>query len=122
MLHLFLDKKPWFRAKNRGYGTGLPIAWQGWVFMALHIALIAGLSMALRNQPVAMTVVVVLAALAPMPIYQARTEGGWKWRWGNRAAEKRDDKRRKNSRAVRPDRLSTVSAGRRRPAPCPHTA
>ena len=75
MLHLFLDKKPWFRAKNRGYGTGLPIAWQGWVFMALHIALIAGLSMALRNQPVAMTIVVVLAALAPMPIYQARTEG-----------------------------------------------
>ncbi len=85
MLHLFLDKKPWFRAKNRGYGTGLPIAWQGWVFMALHIALIAGLSMALRNQPVAMTIVVVLAALAPMR----------KWRWGNRAAEKRDDKRRK---------------------------
>ena len=95
MLHLFLDKKPWFRAKNHGYGTGLPIAWQGWVFMALHIALIAGLSMALRNQPVAMTIVVVLAALAPMPIYQARTEGGWKWRWGNRAAEKRDDKQRK---------------------------
>lgn len=26
MLHLFLDDRPWFRAKRRGYGTGLPIA------------------------------------------------------------------------------------------------
>ena len=39
MLHLFLDNRPWFRPKSRGYGTGLPIAWQGWVLMAAHIAL-----------------------------------------------------------------------------------
>jgi hypothetical protein len=26
-----------------------------------------------------------LIALAPMPIYAARTEGGWKWRWGDNA-------------------------------------
>ncbi len=26
------------------------------------------------------TIAIVLAALAPMPIYRARTEGGWRWR------------------------------------------
>ena len=80
MLHLLLDKRPWFRAKSHGYGTGLPIAWQGWLFLALHIALIAGLAVLLRERPAVMTIAIVLAALAPMPIYRARTEGGWRWR------------------------------------------
>ena len=80
MLHLLLAKRPWFRAKTHGYGTGLPIAWQGWLFLALHIALIAGLAVLLRERPAVMTIAIVLAALAPMPIYRARTEGGWRWR------------------------------------------
>ena len=80
MLHLFLDKKPWFRAKNRGYGTGLPIAWQGWVMLLVHIALITGVTVLLRDRPWMMTIAVVLAGLLPMPLYRARTEGGWRWR------------------------------------------
>ncbi|MGV1681638.1 hypothetical protein [Sphingopyxis sp. NJF-3] len=89
MLHLFLDDRPWFRAKSHGYGTGLPIAWQGWVMLAMHIALIAGVTMLLHGHPVVVVILVVLAALAPMPLYRARTEGGWHWRWGDRAEEKR---------------------------------
>ena len=80
MLHLFLDNRPWFRPKSRGYGTGLPIAWQGWVLMAAHIALIAGVAALLQGRPIATTIAVLLAVLAPMPIYRARTEGGWRWR------------------------------------------
>ena len=80
MLHLLRGRRPWFRAKSHGYGTGLPIAWQGWLFLALHIALIAGLAVLFRDRPVLMTIAIVLAALAPMPIYRARTEGGWRWR------------------------------------------
>ena len=80
MLHLFLQKGPWFRAKRHGYGTGLPIVWQGWLVLALHIAMIAGLTVLLQDRPIAMTIAVVLAALAPMPLYRARTEGGWRWR------------------------------------------
>jgi hypothetical protein len=79
MLHLLMRKGPWFRAKRRGYGTGLPIVWEGWLFMALHIAMIAGLSVLLQGRPVLMTIAVVLAALAPMPLYRAKTEGGWRW-------------------------------------------
>ena len=79
MLHLFMRKGPWFRQKNSGYGTGLPIAWQGWMLLALHIALIAGLAVLLQGRPVLMTIAIILAAVAPMPIYRARTEGGWRW-------------------------------------------
>lgn len=80
MLHLLLDDRPWFRPKSRGYGTGLPIAWQGWLMLAMHIALITGIAVLLQDRPAMMTVAVVLAGLAPMPLYRAKTEGGWRWR------------------------------------------
>ncbi|NIJ39742.1 hypothetical protein FHR22_004501 [Sphingopyxis panaciterrae] len=80
MLHLLLDSRPWFRAKRRGYGTGMPVAWQGWAMLAAHIALIAGLTMLLQGRPVLATGAVILAALAPLPLYRARTQGGWRWR------------------------------------------
>jgi len=80
MLHLVFDGRPWFRPKNRGYDTGLPITWQGWVMLAVHIALIAGVSVLLRGKPAMMTIFVILAGLAPMPLYRAKTEGGWRWR------------------------------------------
>lgn len=80
MLHLLLDDRPWFRPKNSGYGAGLPIAWQGWAMLALHIALIAGVAALFRGHPALVTVMVVLAGVAPMPLYRAKTEGGWHWR------------------------------------------
>jgi hypothetical protein len=76
MLHLLFDGRPWFRPKKRGYGTGLPIAWQGWALLAAHVALITGVSMLLHDRPVMMTAFVILAALAPLPLYRAKTEGG----------------------------------------------
>ena len=42
--------------------------------------MIAGLAVALQGRPALMTIAVVLAGLAPMPIYRAKTEGGWRWR------------------------------------------
>ncbi len=80
MLHLLLDDRPWFRAKSRGYGTGLPIAWQGWMLMLMHIGVITGTAVLLRDRPTMMTLAVLLAGLAPMPLYRAKTEGGWRWR------------------------------------------
>ena len=44
MMHLFMRKGPWFRAKSHGFGTGLPIVWEGWFFIALHVAMITGLA------------------------------------------------------------------------------
>ncbi|SKB37272.1 hypothetical protein [Sphingopyxis flava] len=95
MLHLFLDDRPWFRPKTHGYGAGLPIAWQGWVMLAMHVALIAGLAMLLNQEPVVMTLLLIIAAFAPLPLYHARTKGGWRWRWGERAADMRRRKGRR---------------------------
>lgn len=84
MLHLFLEKGAWFRAQSHGYGAGRPIAWQGWVMIAAHLALIVGLARLLHGRPVLMPLALLLAVLAPLPIYRARTDGGWHWRWGRR--------------------------------------
>jgi hypothetical protein len=83
MLHLFFDKGPWFRAKRYGYGAGLPFKWQGWVFLLSHMALIIGLAIGLGDRPALAFPLILLAGIAPLPIYAARTEGGWKWRWGS---------------------------------------
>ncbi|MGC1468326.1 MAG: hypothetical protein WA793_03015 [Sphingorhabdus sp.] len=83
MLHLFLEKGPWFRAKRYGYGAGLPFKWQGWVFLLAHIAAIVGTSLALADKPLIMLPAIFILAFAPLPIYAARTEGGWKWRSGD---------------------------------------
>lgn len=80
MLHLLFDDRPWFRPKSRGYGTGLPIAWQGWMLLAMHIGLITGIAVLLRDRPAMMAIAVVIAGLAPLPIYRAKTQGGWRWR------------------------------------------
>ena len=45
MWHLFSDAKPWFRPKRFGYGSGLPITWQGWVLMLSYAAAIVGLAL-----------------------------------------------------------------------------
>ena len=82
MLHLFMDKGPWFRAKKFGYGAGLPFKWQGWALLLSHMAAIVGLAASLADRPMLMLPLVLLAAFAPMPIYAVRTEGGWKWRNG----------------------------------------
>ena len=82
MLWLFNDSRPWFRHKAYGIGVGLPLAWQGWAFLTLHIALILGLTLMLKDSPVAMVAAVISAALLPLPIYASRTQGGWRWRWG----------------------------------------
>jgi hypothetical protein len=80
MLHAFLEKGPWFRAKRFGYGAGLPFKWQGWVLLLAHMAVICGLAVALGHRPLLLLPLILIAAFAPMPIYAARTEGGWKWR------------------------------------------
>jgi hypothetical protein len=72
----------WFAPKRYGYGAGLPIAWQGWALMAAHVAAIfAGLPLAQR-WPCWFAAWTLIVALVPLPLYAAKTRGGWKWRWG----------------------------------------
>ena len=75
------DDGAWFAPKRLGYGAGLPIAWQGWVLLLGHMAVILGGVWAFQPQPVAVMAWVFLMALLPMPLYAAKTRGGWTWRW-----------------------------------------
>lgn len=81
MFWLFNDDKPWFRPKSFGFGAGLPIAWQGWALLAAHTGVLVELSALLRDHPAALVAAILTGALLPMPLYAARTEGGWHWRW-----------------------------------------
>lgn len=83
MMFWLSDNKAWFRPKSFGLGAGLPIVWQGWALLAAHIALIIGLAFLMIDWPIAMIAAVIPAALLPLPIYAAKTEGGWHWRWRN---------------------------------------
>jgi hypothetical protein len=74
--------KPWFAAKRYGYGASLPIAWQGWVAMAAVIGAVLA-SAALLAGP-ARAIVPVVAVLAFSGLCAVKTEGGWRWRWGDR--------------------------------------
>lgn len=78
------DDDAWFAPKRFGYGAGRPIAWQGWVLLAVQIAAILGGAYGLRGRPGAMIAAVIFASLLPLPLIAAKTQGGWKWRWGRK--------------------------------------
>lgn len=75
----------WFAPKSHGYGSGLPIAWQGWVVMLAYMAVVlaAGLLLAERS-PWAFGSILVTATAALLIVTAKTTRGGWRWRWGKR--------------------------------------
>jgi hypothetical protein len=65
------------------YGLGAtPITWQGWAMLAGHIAVILAGAMLLRHSQPARLVWIITFAMLPLPLYAAKTRGGWRWRWG----------------------------------------
>jgi len=72
------DDGAWFAPKLIGYGTGLPIAWQGWVVLAAYLAVVIGVA---KLWPQATLFVVIPATIALVWVGYAKTRGGWKWRW-----------------------------------------
>lgn len=69
----------WFAPKRFGYGSGWPIAWQGWVLLIGQIAIILGGAELIANESAKLAWIVTFAIL-PMPLYAAKTRGGWRWR------------------------------------------
>ena len=72
--------KSWFAAKRYGYGSGLPIAWQGWVTLAAYIGGVLGGALLLHGAVRVVEIVLMTAAF--VAICAVTTEGGWRWRWG----------------------------------------
>jgi hypothetical protein len=73
----------WFAPKTFGYGSGLPIAWQGWVLLVALVGAMIGLSYALLPaHPGTFAAAVIGINLLFLPLAAKKTRGGWKWRSG----------------------------------------
>lgn len=78
------EEKYWFAPKRYGYGVGLPIAWQGWVASAVHLAIVVLVVLWLHASVIALMITLIFVTFAPLPFYAAKTRGGWKWRVGGK--------------------------------------
>ena len=74
----------WFAPKGHGYGSGLPIAWQGWAVLIGYLALVFALTpLASRSLLTHFSLVMALTA-GLVVICRKTTRGGWRWRWGDK--------------------------------------
>jgi hypothetical protein len=74
--------RPWFAPKSYGYGSGLPLCWQGWATIIVFMAATIGSALLLTGWR-QIVVVLVLATLLCI-ICAVKTKGGWRWRWGDK--------------------------------------
>jgi hypothetical protein len=77
------DDKAWFAPKRYGYGSGLPIAWQGWAALLGYIALVCAAALLIRYSWLAYAGIVAAATAAFVILCARKTSGGWRWRWGD---------------------------------------
>jgi hypothetical protein len=78
------DDDSWFAPKRYGYGTGLPITWQGWAALLGYVALIIAATFLIRFSWIAYAGIVASATAAFVILCAQKTRGGWRWRWGER--------------------------------------
>jgi hypothetical protein len=78
-----VSDEDWFAPKRFGYGTGLPIAWQGWVVMTAYMIVVALCAVGLMpRHPLVTLAVLSVATLVLITVSAQHTRGGWHWRWG----------------------------------------
>ncbi len=80
------EDSEWFAPKRYGYGSGLPMAWQGWVLCAAYLAALAAIgwiaAIGIGWLRIASLPLFVMATTAFIVTASRHTRGGWKWRWG----------------------------------------
>lgn len=77
------DGPEWFAPKRYGYGSGLPIAWQGWMLTIGFVSIVIILSVRLAARPLQLAAATVPFLIAFTVICARTTRGGWRWRWGD---------------------------------------
>jgi hypothetical protein len=76
------DNPEWFAPKRYGYGSGLPISWQGWALTLGYVALVLGFGISMSDRPLKLLAIVAPFTIAFIAICSRTTRGGWRWRWG----------------------------------------
>jgi len=82
------DRGAWFAPKRIGFGSSLPIAWQGWVAVAAYLGAVAGASLLSHKSMTGFVVILVGATLVFGIICARHTKGGWRWRDGSERDER----------------------------------
>lgn len=78
------DGPEWFAPRRYGYGTGLPISWQGWALTLGYSSIVLALALTIgRSDPPQFIAVIILPTIAFLVICARTTRGGWRWRWGD---------------------------------------
>jgi len=70
------DGPEWFAPKRYGYGSGLPIAWQGWALLIGYLVLVLALTPLAERSLIAYLSLVVTLTAAFMLICKKTTRGG----------------------------------------------
>jgi hypothetical protein len=70
--------KPWFAVKRLGYGVGLPIAWQGWLLLAVYVVALTALGLLLP--PYAFIALVLPITTAVIYVAYVRSDDDWRYR------------------------------------------
>lgn len=78
------DSPEWFAPKRYGYGSGLPISWQGWVLSFAFGLTIFAASMIFTDRPAILFAIIAPLLVVFITICARTTRGGWRWRWGDR--------------------------------------
>ena len=76
----------WFKPKRYGYGA-TPTTWQGWAMTLGTVFVMVAVSLYLRlteQNLWALLAFDVLALVTLAVISRNKTEGEWRWRWGDR--------------------------------------
>lgn len=83
MPNRIFNDDPWFEPKRYGYGSGFPIAWQGWVLLGAFIVATLGFGMLIeQGQQVIGIVGITLFTVLFIVLVKRHTRGGWRWRNG----------------------------------------
>ncbi|HKC02215.1 MAG TPA: hypothetical protein VKC17_02800 [Sphingomicrobium sp.] len=77
------DGPEWFAPKRYGFGSGMPIAWQGWAVTLAYLALAFGAALGFSTRPFVAFAILIPATVTLMVITARTTRGGWRWRWGD---------------------------------------
>ena len=77
------DGPEWFAPKRYGYGSGLPITWQGWALTFGFVAVTLAMAVLLANRPIAIVAALIPLAVGFSLVCARTTKGGWRWRWGD---------------------------------------
>jgi predicted cobalt transporter CbtA len=75
----------WFKQKTHGYGAGLPTAWQGWALIVAYLCAIGAVVTVFQREILWGMAGIVVVTIPFLVLCRAKTEGGWRWRWGSGA-------------------------------------